>query len=287
MTSNQELSHHSLNWAHMKPCGDKKGASFRKIAKMFRQQPACIPSDFISLSEAYDYSKKSLAILKKSNIGNFGIRVHGAGEYPNKLRDADHPVELLYYMGWWNLVESPSIAVVGTRNPTKEGIVRTERLVKHLVNQKITIVSGLAKGIDTVAHKTAIEHGGWTIAVIGTPITQSYPKENRELQKLITERYLLISQVPIYKTSRQGPRTNHIFFPERNITMSALTMGTIIVEASETSGTLIQARAALKQGRKLFILDSCFQDKRLTWPERFEKMGAIRVREINDIKIEP
>src|ERR1019366_5376255 len=126
--------------------------------------------------------------------------------------------------------------------------------------------------------------GGLTIGVIGTPLSQSYPATNRVLQAQIAKDYLLISQVPVVRSSEQGPRVNRMFFPERNITMSALTEATIIIEAGETSGTLIQARAALQQGRKLFILDSCFRNKKLTWPAKFAEKGAIRVTDYDDIK---
>jgi DNA processing protein len=144
-------------------------------------------------------------------------------------------------------------------------------------------VSGLAKGIDIAAHTAAIERGGKTIAVIGTPLGVYYPRENASMQDQIAKDYLLISQVPILRYSKQAVPQNRLFFPERNITMSALTEGTIIVEAGETSGTLTQARAALHQGRKLFILDSCFQRSDITWPRRFEEQGAIRVRDPEDI----
>jgi DNA processing protein len=211
------------------------------------------------------------------------VRVHGAGDYPQKLRDAAHPVELLYYQGWWDLAESRSVAVVGTRKPTSEGVSRTRKLVKALVKDDITVVSGLATGIDTVAHETAISEGGRTIAVIGTPLSHTYPKENVELQRKIASEFLLISQVPVKRYEDQDYRRNRLFFPERNITMSALTEATIIVEAGETSGTLIQARAALHQGRKLFILDSCFR-RGLTWPQKFAEKGAVRVTDYDDIR---
>jgi len=94
----------------------------------------------------------------------------------------------------------------------------------------------------------------------------------------------LISQIPVWRYSQQGPRGNRLFFPERNVTMSALTEATIIVEAGESSGTLIQAHAALEQGRKLFILDSCFRNSSLTWPEKLAKKGAVRVVEFEDIR---
>jgi DNA processing protein len=93
-----------------------------------------------------------------------------------------------------------------------------------------------------------------------------------------------VSQVPVLRYKSQGPNWNRLFFPERNKTMSALTEATIIVEASETSGTLIQARAALDQGRKLFILESNFGNSAITWPAKYEKLGAIRVREFADIE---
>lgn len=212
------------------------------------------------------------------------MHVLGAVEYPKGLLDAIAPVRLLYSQGWWDLVYTPSVAVVGTREPSDAGKARAARLVKQLVADKFTIVSGLARGIDTIAHQTAIDSGGLTIGVLGTPLSHSYPTENRELQKRLAEEYLLISQVPIIRYSQQHPNLNRLFFPERNVTMSALTEATVIVEARETSGTLVQARAAIAQKRKLFILDNCFQNKAITWSEKFEKQGAIRVRKYDDIR---
>jgi DNA processing protein len=263
---------------------DEPQASFKTIAEKFRAAPGAVPSDFVSRGKAEEYADLVRRVLAEKHIDHFGVRVHGAGEYPEKLRDAAHPVELLYFQGWWDLVESRSVAVVGTRKPSREGEARTRKLVRQLVADGFTIVSGLAAGVDTVAHETAIEEGGRTIAVIGTPISDSYPRDNAELQRRIAREFLLISQVPVQRYRRQDYRLNKLFFPERNITMSALTEATIIVEAGETSGTLIQARAALQQGRKLFILDSCFRNKRLTWPQKFAEQGAIRVVDYDDIK---
>ncbi len=138
--------------------------------------------------------------------------------------------------------------------------------------------------IDTVAHRTAIAHGGRTIAVIGTPLSVRYPKENTELQDQVAKDFLVISHVPVVRNDRPNSTENRMFFPERNITMSALTEATIIVEAGETSGTLIQARHALKQKKKLFILENNFHNSSLKWPHRFERMGAIRVRDYEDIR---
>jgi DNA processing protein len=262
---------------------DKPDTTFKTLSEKFAARPDAVPSDFVSPTKAREYADFVQRRFREAEVTRFGVRVHGAGDYPQKLRDAAHPVELLYYQGWWDLAESRSVAVVGTRKPTNEGVSRTRKLVKALVKDDITVVSGLATGIDTVAHETAISEDGRTIAVIGTPLSHTYPKENVELQRKIASEFLLISQVPVKRYEGQDYRRNRLFFPERNITMSALTEATIIVEAGETSGTLIQARAALHQGRKLFILDSCFR-RGLTWPQKFAEKGAVRVTDYDDIR---
>lgn len=236
---------------------DKPDTTFKTLSEKFAARPDALPSDFVPAAKAHEYADFVQRRFQEAEVTRYGVRVHGAGEYPQKLRDAAHPIELLYYQGWWDLADSRSVAVVGTRNPTRDGIARTKKLVKALVKDGFTIMSGLAAGIDTVAHETAIAEGGRTIAVIGTPLSEVYPRENAPLQRKIASEFLVISQVPVKRHEHQDYRKNRLFFPERNITMSALTEATIIVEASETSGTLIQARAALQQGRELFILDNC------------------------------
>lgn len=256
----------------------------KRLAELFDSNPGCLPSDLVDMESALQAADEVIDELSKRGVRHFGVRVNGTLDYPERLRDAKDPVEILYFMGSWELAEAPHrVAVVGTRKVSPEGAARTRRLVRELVKNDFTIVSGLAQGVDTIAHTTAIEEGGRTIAVIGTPISESYPKENTDLQKLIATNYLLISQVPVLRYMDQGPQWNRLFFPERNKTMSALTEATIIVEASQTSGTLIQAKAAIDQGRKVFILESNFHNSNITWPARFEKLGAIRVRETGDI----
>ncbi|MDG4903526.1 MULTISPECIES: DNA-processing protein DprA [unclassified Mesorhizobium] len=259
-------------------------ASFKTIADRFKADPTALPSDFVEPARIAEAIEEARRILNKRGVSRFGVRVHHAGDYPQKLRDARHPVELLYYQGAWELTETRCIAIVGSRKASEEGVIRARKIAREAVQRNFTVVSGLAEGIDTAAHSEALASPeGRTIAVIGTPIGEFYPRQNRILQNRIARDFLVISQVPIVRYSRQGPAINRLFFPERNATMSALTEGTIIVEAGETSGTLTQARAALHQGRKLFILDSCFQRKDLTWPQRFAEMGAIRVRTSDDI----
>jgi DNA processing protein len=262
---------------------DEKGTTFVRLAEKFEKANFALPSSFVPKKKALEYAHKALKRLRDEHVHDFGVRVYGAGEYPDTLRDAKYPIALLYFQGWWDLINSRCIAVVGSRHPTEDGLARTRKLVRALVADDFTIVSGMASGIDREAHITAIKCGGRTIAVLGTPLTRKYPAENSELQSKVAEEFLVVSQVPIVRYEKQDYRSNRSFFPERNKTMSALTEATIIVEASETSGTLIQAKAAFEQGRKLFILDSCFK-RDLTWPAEFEKRGAIRVRSYDDIK---
>ena len=263
---------------------EQKNASFKTIAEIFNKHPGALPSSFVEKATIEDYiSQIKKLFTNESDFESLGIRLFGMMDYPQKIRDAKYPIELFYYQGDWTLIDTPCVSVVGTRNPTPEGVKRTVRLVKNLVADGFTIISGLAKGVDTIAHKTAIEQGGKTIAVIGTPLNTIYPKENKELQETIKKNYLLISQVPFFRYSKQPPNINRFFFPERNKLMSALSLATIIVEAGETSGTLVQAKAALEQKRKLFILNNNFENKALSWPEKYLTKGAVKVVSYEDI----
>lgn len=272
-----EMAAYEALWARNK-------VSFKTLSEIFAKHPNNLPSKFTNEEEINEYLEyvKNFIITDKNEIKPKMV-VNSSYDYPLKLRDAKEPIEVFYYSGNLDYLNTRSVAIVGTRNPSNDGLRRATNLVKQLIKDDFTIVSGLAKGIDTQAHKTALALGARTIAVLGTPLTKYYPKENKDLQNLIAEKHLLISQVPFYRYSKQGIRGNRLFFPERNKTMSALTEATIIIEAGETSGTLIQARAALDQGRKLFILQSCFENKDITWPAKFEKLGAIRVREYEDV----
>ena len=260
-----------------------KGMTFKKIADLFREYPDGRSSEFVPADEAERCAEAVARKMKEAGVDKFGLRISGTGNYLLRLRDARNPIELLYYQGIWDLSDMPGLSVVGSRKPTAEGVMRAERLAREIVYEGFAVVSGLASGIDTAAHMAALENGGATIAVIGTPLGECYPKANRMLQKTIAEEHLLISQVPVLKYSEQPISLKRQYFPERNATMSALTLGTIIVEAGEKSGTLHQAKAALYQKRKLFILDSCFGNPDISWPRKFERMGAIRVRDSRDI----
>lgn len=261
----------------------QQNQSLKSLASLFRKERS-LPSELLKQSELFGEPSSLLGDVKRflQSKKGFSVSVNGTFQYPQKLREAKYPIELFYYRGDIGLLESRCISVVGSRKATDEGKLRTQKLTHELVRQGMTIVSGLAVGIDTVALRTSIDNGGSVIGVIGTPIDEYYPAENRELQELIAKEHLLISQVPFYRYATEPFQAKKYYFPQRNETMSAISEATIIVEASETSGTLTQARASLSQGRKLFILNSCFE-KDLTWPHRFAAKGAVRVRQMEDI----
>lgn len=161
------------------------------------------------------------------------------------------------------------VSVVGTREPTREGLGRTVTLVRELVGRSVVVVSGLAKGVDTAAHRTAIELGGRTIAVLGTPLDVTYPAENRALQHLIMREHLAVSQFA------PGTRGGVKVFPMRNRTMALVSDATVIVEAGEGSGTLHQGWEALRLGRPLFLMESLVQRSDLSWPAEMLHYGAV------------
>lgn len=177
----------------------------------------------------------------------------------------------LFYAGNLDLLRSPSVCVVGARDVTSDGAARARKIARHLSSAGLTIVSGLAKGVDVNAHKATLEVGGRTVAVIGTPLQQAYPAEHAKLQQLIAEEHLLVS--PFAEGSKVFPSN----FPKRNRVMAALTMGTIIIEASDSSGTLHQAVECEKLGRWLFILKSVYDNEALEWPKRYARYEKVRV----------
>lgn len=202
-------------------------------------------------------------------LGRLSIAVNNTPAWPDKLADSARPTPLLYYYGDIGLAEAKSISIVGSRKASQAGLARAKKLARELAARGIVVVSGLAQGIDTAAMTSAIHAGGKVIGVIGTPIDKYYPKENRGLQERIAHDHLLVSQVPFYKYAHQPFEAHRYYFPERNELMAALSDATVIVEAFDTSGTLTQARACLHQGRKLFILKSCYENSGIAWPKKW------------------
>lgn len=189
-----------------------------------------------------------------------------------------HAPDLLYWRGRADLLRtSIRVAIVGSRDASPLALRRAQQLARNLVDAGVVVVSGLAKGIDSMAHRTAIEAGGSTIAVIGSPLDKVYPAEHAELQEEIAQRHLLVSQFPPgYPVTRSN-------FPRRNRVMALISHASVIVEAGETSGTLSQGWEAIRLGRPLFIMQSVAQNRALSWPKEMIRYGAAVLSEPSEL----
>jgi len=195
----------------------------------------------------------------------------GIETYFQLLTDAEkkHFPERLFFGGNENfLYEKRRVSIVGSRAASREGLQRAKIISKALVDHDIIVVSGLAKGIDTIAHQTAIDSGGQTIAVLGTPLNVPYPKENAILLDKIKKGHLAISQFP------EGFPTQPKNFPIRNRTMALISDATIIIEATAKSGTRHQGWEALRLGREVYILENVIQDSNISWASEMLDYGA-------------
>jgi DNA protecting protein DprA len=189
----------------------------------------------------------------------------------NFLREASAGREAtVFYAGDLDLLDAPTVSIVGTRDVSDAGWKRAAQLARNLVKSGVTIVSGLAKGVDTAALTSAISNGGRVVAVIGTPLDKAYPAENAELQQQIYAHHLLMSPF------NEGERVFKSNFPARNRVMAAISDATVIIEASDTSGTLHQAAECVRLKRWLFIAKSVVDDTTLNWPKKF--VGGPKVR---------
>lgn len=186
----------------------------------------------------------------------------------NEVESKNAPSELYVAGNTDLLAEGGRVSIVGSRRASSEGLSRARKLARILVNHEIVVVSGLADGIDTAAHTATIESGGSTIAVLGTSLDKAYPKQNAPLQDIIIRDHLCVSQFAVGK--QPGKRS----FPMRNRTMALLSDATVIIEASDSSGSLHQGWEALRLGRLLYIANAVVQDESLTWPQKMLHYGA-------------
>lgn len=197
-------------------------------------------------------------------------------DYPANLRLILNLPPFLTYKGSLRDDDARSVAIVGTREASVEGIARARRLAAALTEAGVTVLSGLARGIDTAAHQATLDAGGRTIAVMGTGIRRVYPAENAELADRVAATGALVSQF-----WPDGPPTTYSF-PRRNIVMSGMGQGTVVVEASATSGAKMQARYALEHGKRVFLLSSLVLERE--WARRYlDRPGAIEVQGVDDI----
>jgi DNA processing protein len=196
-------------------------------------------------------------------------------DYPENLRAVHDRPPFVFVAGTIAPEDRRAIAVVGARVASQHGVWAAKAIAEHLVDQGYTVVSGLAAGIDNAAHTAALERGGRTLAVIGTGLGRYYPPHHEELQRRIAAECAVISQFwPDAPPSRRS-------FPMRNAVMSGMALATVVVEASLTSGSRIQARLALEHGRPVFLLESLLEHE---WARQFaDKPGARVIRSPDEI----
>jgi DNA processing protein len=197
--------------------------------------------------------------------------------YPQRLREIFDPPILLFARGRIHLLGSIMLGVVGTRRPTPYGVAVTERLAADLARAGLTIVSGMARGIDTAAHRGALSTGGDTVAVLGCGADVVYPSENRRLAAEIAEKGLLLSEFPM------GAPAFPQNFPIRNRIIGGMSAGVMVVEGAQYSGSSITARLALDQGREVFAVPGNITSKMSWGPNLLVKQGARLVQEWNDV----
>lgn len=235
------------------PLDDLRMAARRSKSKYIPPRP----SDSIMLSEALRGTGR---IPETSQLN-----LWAGGKDRGDLR--------IFFAGDLSLLTRPSVSIVGSRDASDGALAATQWLARKLVKAGIVIVSGLAYGVDTAAHTTAIRSGGKTIAVIGTPLEKASPSENAPLQEEIYREHLLVSQFPI------GAGTFPSNFPARNRLMAALSDATVVMEAGDSSGTLHQAAECTRLGRPLFIAKTVVDNPGVTWPKDFLRYDTCKVLE--------
>ena len=218
--------------------------------------------------------ERELECAEKSGVS---LVVPADDTYPARLREIHESPVLLYVKGAVLPVDELSIAVVGTRKPTIYGRQVTEELTEFLVGCQITVCSGLARGIDTIAHQTALRNNGRTIAVLGSGINMVYPKENIKLAEAVAEYGAVISEFPM----NYGPKPEN--FPRRNRILSGISLGTLVTEAGKSSGAVITARFALEQNREVFAVPGNIYSEQSKGTNRLLQQGAKLVTTGSDI----
>jgi DNA processing protein len=204
----------------------------------------------------------------------------GDPRYPEPLRGIYDPPPVLFARGRVDLLKSLCIGVVGTRHPTPYGVAAAERLSGDLARAGLTITSGMARGIDTAAHKACLAAGGLTIAVLGCGVDVVYPSENRKLAAEIAAKGLILSEFPMGATA--FPQN----FPIRNRIISGLSCGLLVVEGAQYSGSSITARLAMEQGREVFAVPGNITSKMSWGPNLLIKQGAKLIQDWNDVVVE-
>lgn len=264
--------------------------SFKKLASHFADPTQSLSATAAELSAIDGIDRKAvdglLAFTQWDEVEQevqraeeAGVKIipFGSGIYPARLRSIADPPPCLYVKGEIRQEDDKAVAVIGTRSASNYGRRVTRDLCRGLASLGFTVISGMARGIDGVAHDEALNAGGRTIAVLGSGVDRAYPPEHRKLYHRISENGAVISELPL------GAPPLAFNFPARNRLISGLSAGVVVVEATEKSGSLITAAIALEQGREVFAVPGEVGSSRSRGGHRLIRQGAKLVEDVDDI----
>ncbi len=276
------------HWLALKNVSGIGNVLFKRLLETFKTPEAVFRADLEALMAVEGISEESAkSLLAFSAFSEIDIeleRVLRAGarllclhdsEYPKRLAEIYDPPPLLYVKG--KLTDAPCVAIVGSRTTTPYGRAVAEQIGRGLAGQGVTVVSGFARGIDGVAHRAALAADGETIAVLGCGIDRIYPPEHRTLYERIVAHGAVLSEFPV------GTPPEPHRFPQRNRILSGLSLGCVVIEAPEASGSMITARHAVEQGREVFAVPGPISSPSAAGPHRLIRDGATLVRSVSDI----
>lgn len=269
-------------WAHLRAIPARKLALLKKkgLLWLLSAPPAEMKAEGLSEGQVEEVLEgREKAEEETKILESMGAEVVGLDEeesYPRLLSKIPDPPVCLFVKGEI-FPDDPCVSVVGTRRASNYGRLVAEKIAKQLASQGVCVVSGLARGIDTAAHRGALEAGGRTIAVLGTGLDVTYPPENRDLQTEIAKKGALMTELPL------GTMPHPWNFPVRNRIISGLSYGVVVVEAPEDSGALITAATAAEQGREVFAVPGEVMSGKSKGCHRLIKEGAKLVEDAHDI----
>ncbi len=273
---------HWLALAHAPGVGAKTFADlyarFDDIAKLFNGKsiPAGLPPALSAYLKRPNWAAVERDLAWAGEPGHAIVTLQHS-YYPVLLREVVNPPPVLYASGGLELLSQPQIGIVGSRNPTVTGVETAEQFAAYLANAGYVITSGLALGIDAAAHQGALSATGATIGVLGSGLAKIYPAQHQQLAYAIANQGLLLSEFP----PDTAPKAGH--FPQRNRIISGLSMGTLVVEASIGSGSLITARYAIEQGREVFAIPGSIHNPLARGCHQLIRQGAKLVETASDI----
>ncbi|MBV9762884.1 MAG: DNA-protecting protein DprA [Acidobacteriaceae bacterium] len=282
-------SEETLNWLALRMAPGVGTLSTLRLLEKFKSPQAIFrcsaseleagglsPAQARNLASGYSFEDAVDQQQKLLDAGAQLITIQDA-RYPRQLREIFDPPVLLFALGRTELLDASMVGVVGTRRPTPYGLAAAERLSSDLAKAGLAIISGMARGIDTAAHKAALAEDGDTVAVLGCGVDVLYPVENRKLYEEISRRGVLLSEFPL------GAPAYPQNFPIRNRIVSGISLGVIIVEGAQHSGSAITAKLAMDQGREVFAVPGNITSKMSWGPNLLIKQGAKLVQEWTDV----